>query len=50
MFNRGLVQQAGPPLELQTAPATPFVMSFVTDINALPSSHAVGDHVIDANL
>ncbi len=38
IFNRGLVEQQGPPTEIIAAPATPFVMKFVGDTNVVPAN------------
>ena len=38
VFNRGRVEQYGPPDELARSPASPFVMQFVSDVNTLPST------------
>jgi sulfate transport system ATP-binding protein len=36
----GRVQQSGSPREIYENPANPFVMRFIGDVNAVPSSHA----------
>ncbi|PRW59185.1 sulfate ABC transporter ATP-binding isoform B [Chlorella sorokiniana] len=38
IFNKGLIEQQGTPEEVGRAPASPFVMNFVGDVNHLPAS------------
>ncbi|CAK0753282.1 hypothetical protein CVIRNUC_002209 [Coccomyxa viridis] len=38
IFNRGQVVQMGSPEELQSAPATPFVLHFIDDVNLMPAN------------
>ena len=41
VFNRGKVEQSGTVEQLQSQPASPFVMQFISDTNSLPSTHPV---------
>ncbi|ACK71844.1 sulfate ABC transporter, ATPase subunit [Gloeothece citriformis PCC 7424] len=49
VMNRGRIEQVGTPDEIYDNPATPFVMSFVGDVNVLPSHsnliHLFPDHL-----
>ncbi|WP_036483375.1 sulfate/molybdate ABC transporter ATP-binding protein [Myxosarcina sp. GI1] len=38
VMNQGKIEQVGTPAEIYDRPATPFVMSFVGEVNVLPSS------------
>ncbi|PSC76396.1 sulfate ABC transporter ATP-binding [Micractinium conductrix] len=38
IFNRGRIEQRGTPKEVGQAPASPFVMNFVGDVNHVPAS------------
>lgn len=38
IFNRGLIEQQGSPTEIIRSPATPFVMKFIGETNAVPAN------------
>lgn len=41
VMNQGKIEQIGTPAEIYDHPATPFVMSFIGEVNVLPSSAAL---------
>lgn len=45
VMNKGCIEQVGTPAEIYDRPATPFVMSFVGEVNILPGTeHGFGSH------
>lgn len=46
---RGKIEQQGTPIEIRDAPATPFVMNFIADVNQLPVTCQVS-HLSDTSL
>ncbi|MCU0536626.1 MAG: sulfate/molybdate ABC transporter ATP-binding protein [Hydrococcus sp. Prado102] len=47
IMNQGAIEQIGTPAEIYDRPATPFVMSFVGEVNVLPSTARLFCHLDD---
>ncbi|MGL5032602.1 MAG: sulfate/molybdate ABC transporter ATP-binding protein [Microcystaceae cyanobacterium] len=49
VMNQGKIEQVGSPADIYDHPATPFVMSFIGEVNVLPSTAKLfGNHLTDA--
>ncbi len=50
IMNQGRIEQVGTPAEIYDNPATPFVMSFIGDVNVLPgTAHLFQHHNLSSN-